>query len=328
MSFANPMALILIPVVLAWLWLWLAQQMIARRKLQSSWVKQNHSRLISPYFWPKIIRRTLIVIGLSIIVLALARPQWGKRVEVSETNSQAVWIAIDLSNSMRVKDIAPDRLGRAKLEANDIIRQVKGASIGVVAYAGNAYLLCPLTSDLDVVNQTISDLQIGDITKQGTSLDDLIPMIVAHQSKNSGPATLVILGDGEIRKGKTENLIGDAKSAHMTVMAVAVGTESGGLIPMPTDATHTEPLKDSNGQLVISKTNTDFFKKVAQGTGGQFFESNSQQFVSQAVSQAIARQATNRKIQNKVSIRPDKFEWVLIPGVLILSLGICWGRFR
>lgn len=328
MSFAAPWAFLLIPLFLLALAAWIARQFQHRRALKATVVKQDSPDLISPYFWPKLIRRSLIVAALCLIVVALARPQWGKRIELTNLNAPAVWIAIDLSNSMRVTDVAPDRLARAKLEAGDIVRQLPGAAVGVIGYAGSAYILCPLTSDGDIVAQTVSDLQIGDITDQGSSLEKLVPMIMEHQPKNAGAATLVVLGDGEIRKGGTDTLIADAKAAKLTLMAVAIGTDAGGLIPMPMGPNRTEPLKDENGTIVISKTNSAFFKKIAQGSGGQFFQSTNQVLVSQAVVQAIKHQRASRHIRSKQTVRPDRFEWVLAPGIALLMLGLCWGKFR
>src|SRR5215207_1714249 len=199
MTFANPLALWLLlvipPAMLVFFW-WswrkrqqLLTQFIAARLLAGLTVGISTRR--------QKIRMALVLLSASALIVALARPQWGFEWEEAKQRGLDIVIAIDTSKSMLAEDITPNRLARAKLAALDLMQQAKSDRLGLVAFAGGAFLQCPMTVDDAAFRQSVEALDVNIIPQGGTALAEAIETAVGAFKEGDNHKILVLFTDGE-----------------------------------------------------------------------------------------------------------------------------------
>lgn len=229
--------------------------------VQGSSLVNHHSRL---YFF----KITLLYLGLVSLLLALARPQKGKyRIELQGKSVDIVF-ALDTSKSMLAQDIRPNRLSRAKLAIQDLLESLQGDRIGVIAFAGRAFLECPLTLDYQAFLQSLSMCDTTIIQEGGTDFAAAIDQALKSFDKDASYKTLILISDGEDleKAGYTRALA--AKEEGLIVYTVGVGSYAGDIIPIQDKAGKLDYVKDAQGQVVKSRLEEETLKAMAQITGG------------------------------------------------------------
>ena len=210
------------------------------------------------------------------MLLALARPQWGFVWEEAKQKGLDIIIAIDTSRSMLARDVAPNRLERAKLAAFDLMKQTKSDRLGLVAFAGTAFLQSPLTLDDQAFRQGVDALNVGIIPQGGTALSAAIhTSIEAFEKNNDNHKVLVLFTDGEDHDADTETLAAakEAAEAGLHIFTVGVGTKEGELLRVKDDQGNYSFIKDEDGNVVKSHLNETLLRlKIA--TRSQWFLSS------------------------------------------------------
>ncbi len=215
-------------------------------------------------------RAALLVIVIVLAVVAAAGPRWGFHWEEVHREGVDLVIALDTSRSMLAEDVKPNRLERAKLAVQDLVRQLQGDRVGLVAFAGRAFVQCPLTLDYEVFNETLRAVNTNIIPKGGTALAEAITTGVAALEGHQGKHTAILLiTDGEDHEGKVEEAASAAAEKGIKIYTIGIGTTDGELIPLTVKGQQTF-LKDRRGQVVKSRLDTDTLEKVATATGGAF----------------------------------------------------------
>lgn len=261
-------------------------------------------------------RRRLIffftLLGLAGLIVTLARPQWGFTWEQSKRKGRDVLLAIDTSRSMLADDIKPNRLTRAKFAAQDLISLLHSDRIGVVAFAGTAFLQAPLTVDYTAVTEALQELDTEAIPQGGTNLAGALRAAVEAFGKGeSENRALVVFSDGE-------ELDADAKAAldelngKVRIFAVGVGTPEGALIPVPNKGGGTAFVKDDAGNVVRSKLDESRLRAIAEATGGFYVRlQTGRPEMQQIVNEGLGKMAEN-EIDARMSRRPiERFQWPL-----------------
>src|SRR5436190_7123188 len=234
MTFAQPKILWLLavfpPLMLAFFW-WswrkrqqLATQFIQARLLPALTVGISTARVK--------IRLASLVLAIIFIILALARPQWGFDWEPAKQRGLDIIMAIDTSKSMLAEDIAPNRLVRAKLAALDLMQQARSDRLGLIAFAGSAFLQCPLTIDDAVFRQSVEALDVNIIPQGGTALAEAIEKALAAFNETDSYKALVLLTDGEDHDSGAIEAAKKAAAAGIQIFTVGVGTSDGELLRM------------------------------------------------------------------------------------------------
>ena len=214
------------------------------------------------------IRLALLVAAVGLILLVLARPQWGFEWEEAKQRGLDIVIAIDTSRSMLAEDVAPNRLTRARLAALDLKKLARTDRLGLVAFAGSAFLQCPLSLDDEAFRQSVNALDVNIIPQGGTALAEAIRTAQsAFKEKTDNHKILILFTDGEDHDGQAVEAARDAAKEGLRIITVGVGTPSGELL-RTTDASHRVSfLKDDQGNAVKSRLNEKLLREIAQATG-------------------------------------------------------------
>src|SRR6516162_5258772 len=231
MSFAHPQILWLLlvfpPALLAFFW-W------SLRKRQQMMTRFIESRLlaglvsgISPA--RRKLRLALLLAAVVCIILALARPQWGFTWQEVKQKSVDIVVAIDTSKSMLAQDIAPNRLARAKLAAMDLMQVAKGDRLGLVAFAGSAFLQCPLTIDDVAFRQSVESLDVNTIPQGGTAVAEAIDVALTAFKEGDNHKVLVLMSDGEDHDSGAAEAAKHAAAAGLRIYTIGIGTPEGEL---------------------------------------------------------------------------------------------------
>lgn len=219
-------------------------------------------------------KQTLILLAAATVVLALARPQWGKKMELVRREGLDIIVAIDVSASMLAADMNPSRLEKAKSETASLIDMLKGDRIGLVVFAGDAYVQCPLTLDYSAAKMFLADVDIGSVSKPGTAIGEAIRRAVAaFVQKERKYKVLLLITDGEDTQDSDPiTAAEEARKAGVAVYTVGVGTPAGEPIPIRNAAGQVIGYKkDESGQVVMSRLDEATLQEVALKTGGKYY---------------------------------------------------------
>jgi len=325
MTFGTPQwlwGLLLIPLLVA---LFIRSEQRGLKRLQEFVSARLLPQLAGTVNRPRrILRFALQLLGLALAIVSLAQPRWGYTFEDVKRKGLDLLIAVDTSRSMLSNDVPPNRLDRVKLAIQDLIGQLQGDRVGLIAFAGRAFLQAPLTIDYDAVVEALNDLDTKTIPEGGTNISSAITLATQSFGKSAmGNRALVIFTDGEELSGDAVKTAKEAADAGVRIFTVGVGTPQGSLIPVTSDYGQTSFVKDSAGQVVKSKLDDKRLREIAQATGGFYLHlENGPRSMQQIQNEGLAKmQAAEMDV--RLSRRPiERYEWPLGAALLALALSI------
>ena len=219
------------------------------------------------------VRNLSFVLCFALIVVAMARPRLGYDWQEKPSGGIDILVAIDVSKSMMATDLKPDRLERAKREIVDLMRLLQGDRIGFIPFAGKAFNHLPLTDDYKMANLFLDNIDFDLISYGGTNISEAINLAVTSLSSasayNSEGSAIILITDGEDHSGKIFEAANNAKEKGVKVFVVGIGSPEGSPLPLKDGGF----LKDSSGNVVVSKLAEDDLIKVAETTGGMYVRS-------------------------------------------------------
>ncbi len=262
----------------------------------------------------RLVKRALVLAAIACIVTALAQPHLRKKETMVERKGIDVVIAIDVSNSMLAKDVAPNRLEKAKLELSGLVDKLKGDRIGIVAFAGEAVIQCPLTLDRGAVKLFLSTVSPALISFQGTAIGKAIDVSTqAFSEKEKDSKALILLTDGEDHDPASKQYVQRAKAAGVRIFTIGIGTADGSTVPAAGGYK-----KDRQGQVVLSKLNESFLKDIAKETGGVYYRSTRGEVEADSLARAIRRIA-QKGFQSDWSVEYEEdYQGFLVAAFLFL----------
>ncbi|MCC6823707.1 MAG: VWA domain-containing protein [Verrucomicrobiota bacterium] len=217
------------------------------------------------------VRFAMLTAAVTLLLIALARPQWGFTWEESKQKGLDIVVAIDTSKSMLAEDIAPNRLARAKLAALDLMQQAKSDRLGLVAFAGGAFLQCPLTIDDNAFRQSVEALDVNIIPQGGTAVAEAVTTALTAFKEGDNFKVLVLFTDGE---DNDENAVSAAQAAAkegMKIFTIGIGTAEGELLRVKDAKGRTDYIRDTEGNVVKSRLNEGLLQQIAGATEGGFY---------------------------------------------------------
>src|SRR5438046_2329804 len=269
------------------------------------------------------------MLGLALAIVSLARPQWGYIYEDVKREGLDLLFAVDTSRSMLSNDVQPNRLERVKLAGQDLVNQLQGDRVGLIAFAGRAFLQAPLTIDYEAEVESINDLDTKTIPEGGTNISEAINLALNTFGKSAaGNRALIIFTDGEELSGDAAKVAKAAAEAGvLRIFTVGVGTPQGSLIPVTSDGGGTAFVKDSAGQVVKSKLDEKRLREIAQATGGLYLHlDDGPRTMSQLYAQGLANMKA-ADIDARLGRRPiERYEWPLGAAILALTMSILIGE--
>ena len=327
MRFAYPFWLYLIPLLpVLWLGLRLADRRAAGRLHQllgdraSRQVEGANPRVRS---W----RRFLAFCGLFWCLLALAQPQWGAReVAVTQRGSDIV-VALDISNSMLAEDVPPNRMESAKGELTRFLNRLESSRVGLVFFAGSAFVQCPLTLDYGTAEIFLRMAGPDMMSEQGTAIAAALETSRGLLAKGRGEGergafqAILLVTDGEDLEGKWEDQARLCAQDGIKVIPVGVGEESGGLIPVTDKHGRADGfMKDEDGTLVMSRLDLAGLEKLAGMGGGSTFRLGVDGLAGDRLFAELQRLGQRDLEERRISSYQDRYQWPLGLGILAFAL--------
>jgi Ca-activated chloride channel family protein len=257
----------------------------------------------------------LVAVGLS--VFCLARPQYGYKERPIERKGVDLFIAIDTSDSMLANDVHPSRLARAQDQLKQLIRKLKGDRVGIIAFAGEAFVQCPLTLDYGLAQRILETVGPDTIPVKGTAIGDTIRVALSNLEENEiGHKTLVLLTDGEDSGSEPLEAAEEAAKAGMTIYAIGIGTELGAAIQQGPDGVK----RNAEGFAVNSRLDFETLQKIAAATGGAAIRANESGFLEIDTLYEIIQGLDQKKLRSVTrSLYEERFQYFLLPAIVCLG---------
>lgn len=270
------------------------------------------------------IRRGLLVLGVLLVGAALARPQWGFTWQETKRKGIDVLIALDTSRSMRARDVAPDRLERARIAVLDFVEKNQGDRVGLIPFAGTAFLLCPLTLDHAIFQESLAALDTEIIPKPGTNLAAAIgEAVAAFRTAGTNHKFLILITDGEDLSGEGLRAAQDAAREGVTIFTIGVGTPEGELVPLRGADGRTGLVKDGSGNPVRSKLDEVMLQRIAEATGGFYRPLGPRGEGLDAVYEQKLKTVPKETLRQGLEKRPrERFPWFLLAAACVLAAGL------
>ena len=235
---------------------------------------------------PRWLALLFLLAACAAIIVALARPQGDAGTRTEKTVGRNLLIALDLSRSMRVSDVKPDRLAQAKLVIYELLDAMPNERIGIIGFAGSAYLYAPLTVDHRAVRETVEQIDETWAPLGGSDLASAIDLAIDTLKKTGQKNNaLVIISDGEKHEGDLDRMISEAEKSGVYILAIGVGTEDGDYVPNPDFPGNR--MVDRNGKPVISRLQPEVMRKLAAETNGRYAVAGTGMDIAAMVKSAI-----------------------------------------
>ncbi len=264
---------------------------------------------------------TLQLLALACFLLALAGPRWGEDRQTQVESGRNVILALDTSRSMLADDLSPNRLTRAKLAAQDLMVALKTDRVGLIAFAGNAYLQAPLTTDHEAILEAIDSLDFTSVPRGGSEIGRALRLAIETFEKN--PARnhgLILFSDGGEPDAEVRSLAEQAAKKNILVLTVGVGTESGALIPDPDPERAGEYVRDAEGNVVRTRLEESVLVEIARLTRGRHLRLGSQPLAAGVVRDLLSALQAQANEARQIVKPIERYQWPLSMGVLLLMI--------
>jgi Ca-activated chloride channel homolog len=321
MQFGNPSMLMLLvvlpPALLVFYW-WSVRK---RHALMTQFIQ---ARLLPGLVAGVSKRRqkvklACLILGVVALIFALARPQWGFTWEEVKIRGVDVVVAIDTSKSMLAEDIAPNRFQRAKLAALDLMQLAKSDRLGLVAFAGSAFLQCPLTIDDTAFRQSVQALNVGTIPEGGTSLSSAIETAQTAFKEGDNHRILVLMTDGEDQDTGAVEAAKKAAQSGLRIYTIGIGTVEGELLRLKDAQGNADFVRDEQGNVVKSHLNEGLLRDIASATeGGFYLPLRGAKTMDTLYAEGLAKLPKSEHQQKLVKQFEERYHWPLAIGILLL----------
>lgn len=310
--------LLVIPVlVLLRLWMW--------RRQKKNWKRLGDPdllRQLSPDVSRvrRLLKFTLVLTALALIILMLARPQMGTRVSHEKRNGIECVIALDISNSMLAQDVVPSRLDKSKMLVENLVDHFTNDRIGLVVFAGDAFVQLPITSDYVSAKMFLQNISPDLIQTQGTDIARALRVSMSSftQQDRIGRA-IILITDGENHEGGAEEAAKEAAKKGINVFILGVGGTKGAPIPMGNGGY----LQDGSGETVMTALNEDMCRQLAQAGKGMYIHVDNTSDAQEKLNDAIAKLQTGQTDDVVYSDFDEQFQAFGILVILLLIIEAC-----
>jgi Ca-activated chloride channel homolog len=267
------------------------------------------------------IKFILYVLALSCLIIALARPQFGSKLEQVKRKGIEMIIALDVSRSMMAEDIKPNRLERAKQAITTLINRMHDDKIGMIVFAGDAYTQLPITSDYISAKIFLSNINTEMVSKQGTAIASAIDLGIKSFSQDAEPSkVIIIISDGEDHEGDAVKEAQNASAKGIKIFTIGMGSLQGAPIPLSAGLLRSGFLKDRSGNVVISKMDPTELSKIAAAGDGEFYSASSGNIGLNQLYNKLNR-LNKAEIETKVySEYDDQFQYFIAFALLFILL--------
>ena len=331
LAFADPSRVHLLwaVLVLAGLLAWLE---LRSRDVLGRFLSPTMQRrlVLAPSRARRLARIGLVALSLALGVLALMRPRTPGRTEsVAGRSAADLMVVLDVSRSMLAEDAAPNRLGRAKAEVAELLERLEGQRVGLIAFAGRAAVLCPLTPDHGFFRMVLRGADTRSVSRGGTRIGEALRKAVEAYGPADGARLVLLITDGEDHDSYPLEAAREAREAGIRVVAIGFGSEAGSpitLVDPETGARH--ELRDSSGQVVRSRLDGELLRQIALETEGVYVPAGTSALDLESIVETHLRplvKASSEPFTRRIPV--ERYRWFVLAALACLAAAVAVGSF-
>jgi Ca-activated chloride channel family protein len=266
----------------------------------------------------------ILLLGIAMLILGLVNPKIGTKVEKVKREGIDIVFAIDVSKSMLCEDIAPNRLEKSKQVVSQIINNLGSDRIGIIAYAGSAFPVLPITTDYNVAKMFLQSMNTGMVSSQGSNLDEAIKLSEKYFEGSPNTSKLMIMiTDGEDHSEGAENAAEEAKKIGMKIITIGVGTTAGGPIPNKKNGVLESFHRDKNtGEVVVTKLRPESLEAIAKAAKGGYINGNNTKQTVDFIKKSLNNIQKTEFEATEMKNFQSQFQWFLGIGFFLLLLDV------
>ncbi|MDP4115801.1 MAG: VWA domain-containing protein, partial [Bacteroidota bacterium] len=296
-----------LPVVLLVLFIYL--NYTKKKKLEKFSSKELLGILIPDYSFKKtLLKQCLIVVSIVLLITCLAAPQIGAKFEDVKQTGSDVYILLDVSLSMKAKDVPPSRLDNAKLQIENLISNLKGDRIGLIVFSGEAYVQFPLTNDYSAARLFLNAIDESTVPQHGTSISSALNLAVNSFDNKPSDKAVVIITDGEDHEGNIFEEIENGQEKNIKFYFIGIGTKEGKTIPVGNQVKI-----DFYGDTVITKLDDKVLKEIALKGGGKYYQANGSSNALMSIYSDLGQLKKAEYGTKRVTAYEDRYYYFLFP---------------
>ena len=294
-----------------------------KKNIQKKYISENLLQFLSPNisnFKPRI-KLLFLILFILFSTIALVNPKIGTELKTVKREGVDIVFALDVSKSMLAEDIAPNRLEKAKRIVSEIINTLNNDRVGVIAYAATALPILPITDDYSTAKTFLQSLNTDMLSSQGTAIIQSINLAQKfYDDEDQTNRVLCILSDGEDHEVERQNLLELAERSGITIITIGLGSVKGAPIPIKENNIVKSYKKDENGDVVVTKLNTQLLNTIANSSSGFYIEGVNTELVVEEISKRL-KEMDKKEFESKQFVAyKDQFQWFISFAILFLSL--------
>lgn len=312
--FAIPVIVVLFLLVLVW-----------KKRVQSRFVDKELLIKLSPNrsLFKPIFKIFVLCLAIACLSFALVNPKVGTKLETVKREGVDIVFALDVSKSMLVEDIAPNRLDKSKQLITQIINGLSGDRVGIIGYAGSAFPQVPITTDFAAAKLFLNGMNTDMVSSQGTAITQAIEMAQTfYDDESQTNRVMFLVSDGEDHGGNIAKIAEEAAEKGIRIFPIGVGTVEGGPIPIKNNGILQYYLRDKNNEQVISRLGEETLKEIAKTTNGEYLDGANTKAVVDRVKAILGGMDKKQFEAKQFTDFKDQFQWFLAGALFLLMLDI------
>lgn len=296
-----------------------------KKRTQKQFADHNLIQKLSPEksTFKLFLKITVICLALGFLIISLANPKMGTKLETVKRQGVDIVFALDVSKSMIAEDIAPNRLEKAKQIITKIIENLGSDRVGIIIYAGNSYPLLPITTDYAAAKMFLQNATTDMVSNQGTAINEAIERALLYYDNNEQTNRfLVIVSDGEDHQENTLELAKEAAEKGIKIYTVGIGTAKGGPIPLIDNGRVIGYKKDNRGMVVVTQLNEQILRDIANAGNGKYINGNKTPETIASIKDILEKAEKSEFETKQFSDYEDQFQWFIGFGLLLLIIDV------
>ncbi len=295
------------------------------------WRKNRFSAQINPELRTQInlkwsgtkiwIKLSIYSLAWSLLVIGIANPQSGSKMEEVKRQGVDIMIALDISNSMLAEDLYPNRLGRAKRSIQELFKYLKSDRIGIVVFAGESFVQLPITTDYSAAKLFLNSIETDLITAQGTDIGNALDLCLKSFDPESATSkSIILISDGESHEETSSLSLQNYKDQGVVVHTIGMGSVNGSPIPIYNRGNRTGFRTNREGNTVVSKLDEEMLSSLAQSTGGMFVRASNAQSGMAYIFDEVEKMEKVDFGSKIYTDYEDRFQFFLLPALVLLII--------
>lgn len=301
-----------LPVILLLIFIYL--NFLKKKRLRKFSGKELLNTLLPDYSFKKtFVKQCMVTAASFLLIISLAAPQIDSKYEDVKQTGIDVYILLDVSLSMKAKDIQPSRLDNAKLQIENLISNLKGDRIGLIVFSGEAYVQFPLTNDYSATRLFLNAIDENTVPQHGTSIGSAINLAVSSFDNKPSDKAVIIISDGEDHEGNISDEIENGQDKNIKFYCIGIGKKDGTTIPVGSGVK-----LDFYGDTVITKLDDSVLKDIAMKGGGKYYIANNSTNALMNIYTDLGQLKKAEYGTKRVTAYEDRYYYFLLPAILLL----------